>query len=238
MQTFAHRGASGYAPENTRAAFDLALRMGADAIETDVQLTADGRLVLIHDTTVDRTSDGHGPVADYTLDELRALDLGRWHGADFAGQRILTVEEALDDYAARIPLALEIKDPRATAPLVALLRERGLRDRVQVTSFYWTALMDARALDPGLFLGFLTPVFDADIIARCVRRGFAQVCPHVDRLTAQRVALAHERGLNVRAWGIQRRDQVERLFETGADGATCNWPDWMADEKVRGNFSR
>lgn len=233
MQTIAHRGASGYAPENTRAAFDRALDMGADAIETDVQLTADGQLVLIHDTTVDRTSDGRGPVADYTLDELRSLDFGRGHGTAFAGQRILTAEEALDEYAARIPFALEIKDPRATAPLVALLAAHGLRDRMQVTSFYWTALMDARALDPGLYLGFLTPIFDEDIIARCARRGFAQVCPHANRLTARLVALAHEHGLNVRAWGISRRDQVERLFETGADGATCNWPDWMLDEARR-----
>lgn len=229
MQAIAHRGASGYAPENTRAAFDRAIAMQAAAIETDVQLTADGELVLIHDGTVDRTSDGRGPIADYSLAELRALDFGGWYGAAFAGQRVLTVAELLDEYVTRIPLCLEIKDPRATGPLVALLTERQILDRVQVTSFYWTAIMDAQALCPELYLGFLTPTFEEDIVARIVRRGFAQVCPHVDRLTARRVALAHERGLNVRAWGISRRDQAERLFETVADGATCNWPDWITD---------
>ncbi|MFN8538945.1 MAG: glycerophosphodiester phosphodiesterase family protein [Thermomicrobiales bacterium] len=227
MQIIAHRGASGYAPENTRVAFERAIAMGADAIETDVQLTADGALVLFHDTTVERNSNGRGPLADYTLAELRLLDLGGWYAPEFAGERVLTVAELLDEFVERIPLVLELKDPRAAAPLVAILSERRLLDRVQVTSFYWTALLDAQAANPGLSLGFLTPTFEEDTVARCAKRGFAQICPHVDRLTAKRVALAHERGLNVRAWGIQRRDQVERLADTGADGATCNWPDWM-----------
>jgi glycerophosphoryl diester phosphodiesterase len=227
MQVIAHRGASGYVPENTRVAFERAIAMGADAIETDVQLTSDGELVLFHDTTVERNSNGRGPLADYTLAELRLLDLGGWYAPEFAGERVLTVGELLEEFVARIPLVLELKDPRAAAPLVAILSERRLLDRVQVTSFYWTALLDAQAANPGLYLGFLTPTFEQDIVDRCVKRGFAQICPHVDRLTAQRVARAHDRGLNVRSWGIQRRDQVERLTDTGADGATCNWPDWM-----------
>lgn len=227
MLAIAHRGASGYAPENTRAAFDRALALGADAIETDVQLTADGQLVLFHDATVDRTSDGHGPVADYTLAELRRLDLGAWFAPEFAGQRALTVAELLDEYATRIPLVLEIKDPRATAPLIALLADQASLDRLQVTSFHWGALLDAQAASPTLTLGFLTPLFEQDLIERIARRGFAQICPVADHLTARRVALAHERGLNVRAWGVRHRFQVERLLETGVDGATCNWPDWL-----------
>ncbi len=231
MLAIAHRGASGYAPENTRAAFDRALAMGAGAIETDVQLSADGALIIFHDNTVDRTSDGRGPLGDYTLAELQALDLGGWYAPEFAGQRILTVTELLDEYAEKIPLALEIKDPRAARPLITALNARGLAEQMQITSFYWTALLDAQATNPDLYLGFLSPIFDEDLITRSVRRGFKQICPHVDRLTAPRVALAHEHGLDVRAWGISRRDQVERLFDTGADGATCNWPDWIMEVK-------
>jgi len=96
VRCIAHRGASGYAPENTRAAFDLAIAMGADAIETDVRLTADGHPVLFHDAVVDRVSDGRGPVDDHTLEELRRLDLGSWFGSDAAGERLLTLDEALD----------------------------------------------------------------------------------------------------------------------------------------------
>ena len=233
MLAIAHRGASGYAPENTRAAFDRAITLGADAIETDVQLSADGELVLFHDAMVDRTSDGHGPVADYTLAELRRLDLGGWFSAAFAGERVLTVSELLDEYAERIPLVLEIKDPRATGPLVTLLTERDMLNHLQVTSFHWGALLDAQALNAGLTLGFLTPGFEDDTIERLARRGFAQICPPADRLTARRVRRAHERGLTVRAWRVERRDQVERLVETGADGATCNWPDWLRADDAR-----
>ena len=160
MLAIAHRGASGYAPENTWAAFDRAIDLGADAIETDVQLSADGALVLFHDGTVDRTSDGHGPVADHTLAELRRLDLGGWFSAAFASERVLTMVELLDEYAGRIPIVLEIKDPRATGPLVTLLAGHRARDHVQVTSFHWGALLDARVLNADLTLGFLTHGFE------------------------------------------------------------------------------
>ncbi len=229
MLSIAHRGASGYTPENTRAAFDRAIAMQAGAIETDVQLSADGELVIFHDAVVDRTSNGRGPLSDYTLAELQALDLGSWYSTDFRGQQILTASELLEEYAAKIPFALEIKDPRAARPLIELLMQHGLAEQMQITSFSWSALLDAQAVKPNLYLGFLTPIFDDDLIARSVRRGFQQICPHVDRLTNGRVAQAHQQGLNVRAWGISRRDQVERLFDTHADGATCNWPDWITN---------
>lgn len=229
MLNIAHRGASGYAPENTRAAFELAIEMGADRIETDVRGASDGELVLVHDQAVARTTDGHGPVADYTLAELRALDAGSWFGANFAGEGILTLNELIHEFGSRLPLVLEIKDAQATAALVDTIGAAGIGDRVHVTSFDWAALLTARALDPDLTYGFLSPVFDADLIRRCARRGFAQVCPHVDTLTEALVAEAHAAGLAVRAYGVTTRAQVDRLFATGADGATVNWPDWIPD---------
>lgn len=227
MRVIAHRGASGYAPENTRAAFELAIEMGADAIETDVRLSADGHLVLVHDATVTRTTDGGGPVADHTLAELKALDAGGWFSGDFAGERIVTLAELIAEIVPRIPVALEIKDQLATAQTIEAILTAGIEARVEVTSFLWPAVVEAKRLAPQLRIGFLTPEFDEDIISRCVRRGFAQVCPHVDTLTEGLVASAHDAGLVVRAYGISRREQVELLFATGADGATVNWPDWI-----------
>lgn len=227
MLNIAHRGASGYAPENTRAAFELAIAMGADMIETDVQLTSDGELVLIHDTTVTRTSNGRGPVGDYRLDELQALDIGRWYGSEFAGERILTLNELILEFLPRIPFVLEIKDPRAAPALVDAIAAAGISEHVHVTSFFWPALLDARAIDASLTLGFLSRAFDEDIIRRCVARGFAQICPHVEGLTTDLVAEAHEVGLIVRALGINERVEIDRLFATGADGATVTWPDWI-----------
>jgi glycerophosphoryl diester phosphodiesterase len=229
MRVIAHRGASGYAPENTRAAFERAIAMGADAIETDVRLSAGGQLVLMHDATVTRTTDGRGPVADHTLAELRSLDAGSWFSEAFAGERVPTLAELIADIVPRIPTVLEIKDQAATVPTIAAIRAAGIGNRVEVTSFLWPAVVEAKRLAPELTIGFLTPEFDEDIIRRCDRRDFAQVCPHVDSLTTELVATAHGAGLVVRAYGISRREQIDRLFATGADGATVNWPDWILE---------
>ena len=96
MLAIAHRGASGYAPENTFAAFRKALAMGAGFIETDLQLSRDARFVAIHDATVNRTTNGQGAVHDLTLADLRKLDAGSWFGSEFAGERIPTIEEILE----------------------------------------------------------------------------------------------------------------------------------------------
>lgn len=233
MRNIAHRGASAHRPENTRAAFDLAISMAADAIETDVQITSDGELVLFHDGRVDRTSDGHGPVASYSLDEIRRLDVGSWAGGDLGPQRVLTLGEMVDEYLPRIPVIFEIKDPRATTALMALLGDvSASAGHWEVTSFSWGALLDARAITPDATLGFLSPVLDDDIIGRCVAAGFQQVCPNVQALTAEMVQTAHSADLVVRAFGIQTPTDIDRLFATGADGATVNWPEWIPGRQV------
>src|SRR5215471_12590471 len=91
-----HRGAMGYCPENTLASFERGLELGADWIELDVHLSRDGQLIVIHDETLDRTTSGHGLVRDHTLAELKRLDAGAWFGAEYAGQRIPTLDEVLD----------------------------------------------------------------------------------------------------------------------------------------------
>jgi glycerophosphoryl diester phosphodiesterase len=226
MQVIAHRGASGYAPENTRAAFDLAIEMGADAIETDLQITRDGELVLIHDDRVDRTSDGTGPVADFTLAELQALDAGSWFDPGFAGERVMTFTEGLADYGDRIPLCLEIKDPLATVTFLHAVQRLPLPSATQVTSFSWSAVLAAREALP-VTIGFLSKTFDHDIIHRCLARGIDQICPPVALLDRALVETAHELGLAVRAWGVRDRTDVDRVIESRADGATVNWPDWL-----------
>jgi glycerophosphoryl diester phosphodiesterase len=224
MRTIAHRGASGYAPENTAAAFDLAIEMRADAIETDVQATADGYLVLVHDTAIDRTSNGSGSVADHTLADLRSLDFGSWFGKEFAGQRIVTLEEALTTWLDRIPFALEIKDPRAALPIMEQIPET---PRIEITSFHWDALMEARERNSAYRFGYLTSQFDTAMIRQCLEAGLQQICPHADTVTREMVDLAHASRLEVRAWGVSRREQIHILLDSGADGTTCNWPDWI-----------
>ncbi len=229
----AHRGASAYAPENTRAAFDLAIHMGSSMIETDVQRTRDGELVLIHDDLVDRTSDGSGPVADHTLAELKALDVGSWFGVPAGPERIVTLAEFWSEYLPLIPVCLEIKEPLATDALLRFLGSaRDARDRLHITSFSWLAAVQARAALTTT-VGFLSRTFNADLIERCRDAGFDQVCPPVDLLDAGLVDLAHRHGLTVRAWGIRQRSDIDCLFDTGADGSTTNWPDWIIDHPAQ-----
>jgi glycerophosphoryl diester phosphodiesterase len=226
MLAIAHRGASAYAPENTRAAFQRAIEMGADMIETDLQLTRDGAIVLVHDERIDRTTNGSGFVADHTLAALKALDAGEWFAADFAGERIMTLTEFEHEFALHVPACLEIKDPDATEATIAYLQATSAFRDAHLTSFSWESAVQAAAnLD--IPVGYLTREFTPAIITRCVDNGLAQVCPHVEALEAGLVALAHDRGLAVRAWGVRTGDDVDRLFATGADGATSNWPDWI-----------
>ncbi|MGI8486734.1 MAG: glycerophosphodiester phosphodiesterase [Thermomicrobiales bacterium] len=232
LLNIAHRGASGCAPENTHAAFSLAIEMGADMIETDVQLTRDGEMVLFHDATVERTSNGSGPVGDHTLAELRALDPGSWFDPRFVDERIVTLAEFIEEFVPKIPVVLEIKDARAAVPLIVAIDQAGIGERVHVTSFLWPALLDSHSKNGTLTYGFLSRFFDRDIIERCVARGFAQICPHVDFLTPELVTEAHVAGLTVRAYGISRREQLDLLRRSGADGATVNWPDWFTAETL------
>jgi len=111
VENVAHRGASGYAPENTIAAYDLAVDMKADYIEIDVQRSKDGELVSIHDNTVNRTTDGTGKVRDLTFEQLRALDAGSWKGERFAGEQIPTFDEILDRYHGKVGILIELKSP-------------------------------------------------------------------------------------------------------------------------------
>lgn len=195
-------------------------------IETDVQLTRDGELVLIHDDLVDRTSSGSGPVADHTLSELRNLDFGTWFGPESGQQAIVTLAEFWSQYLPRIPVCLEIKDPLATDALIRFLVSTDFPEgAVQVTSFSWPAVLRAQAA-LAVSTGFLSRTFNEDLIDRCAARGIQQICPPVQLLDRPLVDLAHQHGLLVRAWGVKQRPDIDRLFETGADGATTNWPDW------------
>jgi glycerophosphoryl diester phosphodiesterase len=234
MLILAHRGASGYAPENTFAAFELARTMGAGGIETDIQASADGVLVLVHDTRVDRTTDGAGAVADLTWDELSRLDAGGWLDARWASERIVRFDAFLDwcfpaaGAATDFVICLEVKAPAATDATVEMLTARGLtaRSDLHLSSFDWGAVVLLHERLPDLSVGFLTPRFDTAEIERVVAAGLQQICPRADLLTPALVAEAHARDLNVRAWGVSTREHLALVYATEADGTTLDWPDW------------
>src|SRR3970040_167766 len=155
----AHRGASGTAPENTMAAFRRAIELGANFIETDLQLTRDAHLVAIHDVTLERTTNGHGTVRDHTLAELRQLDAGSWFSPEFAGEKIPTMDEIFGlAREADVVFFLELKADvlwGVEHKLAHALRQSGEAARTMVLSFHDRILANVHRLDPTLMTGFL-----------------------------------------------------------------------------------
>lgn len=223
----AHRGASEYAPENTVAAFDLALRLGARHFELDVQETRDGQLAVIHDDTVNRTTDGTGRVAELSLAELQAFDAGSWFGEAFAGARIPTLEEVFRRYRRKADFHVEIKGKgtRTTELVAELVRRMELAGQVTITSFQRERLEEARRLAPELPCGWLVVEVDDTVVERARALGLAQICPKASAVTPELVARLRGLGFAVRAWGVGTEEAMRQMVEAGADGMTVNFPD-------------
>ncbi len=234
MRLIAHRGASGHAPENTMAAFRLALEMGARAVELDAHQTKDGRLVVIHDGDLRRVGRRPGRIAEMSWKELSSVDVGSWFSPRFRGERIPLLEDVMDLLDGSAELHLEIKSGSRLYPgierrVVALLRRRRARETTLVSSFDHAALGAARALDRRLRLGYLlgsTPAGRAfeeikGLSAESLNVSLAQARAPLARE-------AHHRGLNLLVYTVNRRRDLERLRSLGADGVFSNYPELAA----------
>ena len=233
-----HRGAMAYAPENTLASFEEALRRGADVIECDVHLTADGVPVVIHDETLDRTTDGRGPVSGATVAELRALDAGSWFGDAFAGARIPTLDDVLEWAKPRVPVAVELKGIPHPAPglverTVDALRRHGMVERAILIAFDHPILARAGVLEPRVARGALYACrpLDAPALARAV--GADALLPHWSFVSPHDVAAAHAAGLSLQPWETGDAEIIAALLALGVDGIASNRPDVARAEAER-----
>ncbi len=223
----AHRGASAYAPENTLAAFDLAARMGVTHIELDVRETRDGQVVVLHDATLERTTNGRGPVADRTLAEVQRLDAGAWFGPAFAGERIPTLDAVLARYRGRLHVQVEIKGRSDTLPraVVETIRRHGMSASVTVISFDAAQLEKVRALAPELVTGWLLGDVSADTMVRARELGVSLVSLQASTVTADLVRRLHAGGFTVLAWGVETEETMRDVVRAGADGIVIDFPD-------------
>jgi glycerophosphoryl diester phosphodiesterase len=224
VDVIGHRGAAALAPENTRASFDAALALGVDAVETDVRATGDGLLVLLHDRTLDRTTDGVGPVADVPWATVRTLDAGAWYGEAWAGERVLSAREMLSAYGERTRIVLEIKQPGIEAQLLDLVRALHLLDRVTFTSFAFDSAVRVKALCRQAKVGYLSADVGSAVVGRALDAGLEQFCPAAREVTAERVTVWHDAGLEVRAWGVRDVGLMQRAVAAGVDGMTIDDP--------------
>lgn len=240
MWVIAHRGASGIAPENTMAAFRKAVELGAGFIETDLQLSRDARLVALHDDTLDRTTDGRGPVSAKTVEELRRLDAGGWfrpsdpkEGPSFAGERIPTVEEVLAfGRQHEIGLLLEIKPTGPTGAehaIVGALHASGEVARSVVLSFSSSVLKRVRQLDPLVMTGFLFSERLPAAVATAVDLGARQLLPRTDRVTRELVSDAHAHDVKVVAWTANTSEEMQKSISAGVDGIITNYPNRLIE---------
>ncbi|WP_406184587.1 glycerophosphodiester phosphodiesterase [Streptomyces sp. NBC_01006] len=234
VRVIAHRGASHDHPEHTIEAYRQAIDDGADALECDVRLSADGRLVCVHDRRVERTSDGRGVVSAMTYEELAGLDFGGWKGEVHRGAQVLLFEDLLKEALSAdrpVGLAVETKHPtraggRLEAELVRVLKEHGLADgsdgRVEVMSFSRNALVRLNRLAPGL-----PAVYLIERRLRPARPPFAgHAGPGIDLLRKDPglVARLKAKGLRVRVWTVDEPEDVELCVRLGVDTLITNRP--------------
>lgn len=228
----AHRGASGYAPENTLEAFELAVKMGAYGVELDVHLTKDGELVVAHDETVDRVSDGSGRIADMTLKELKALHFNKTF-PEYTDARIPTLGEVFDLLGpAGLYINAELKNslidyPGLERKTVELAAKKGILDRILFSSFNHYSMLRVKDIDRSLYCGLL---YEATLVepwkyARALNMDALH--PHFSEVLVPggECGKAHEYGLQVNPWTVNSEDDIRSVIEAGADHIISNYPD-------------
>ena len=221
---YAHRGASEYCPENTLLSFYTGVYMGANGIETDVQLTKDGIPVLFHDDTIQRMMKKEGALANYTYDQLREFPMQTQGRTDY----IITLEQFLDSFSKlELTLAIELKGEGVEEKTAALIEKYGVQDKCITTSFQFEYLEKMHEINPSQRLGFLAGrgKITRSLLEKMVAMGFYEICPHAQDATAENVKAWHEMGLNVRAWGVANEALMRQVYDNGADGMTVNFPD-------------
>lgn len=230
LTVIAHRGASSAAPENTLVSQEIARRGGADFIENDVQPSKDGVPYILHDPTVDRTTDGTGPIRSLTSAQLDALDAGSWYAPHYQGARVPTLAAQLDDLRTRGgDLLLEIKGAHTKAEvstIVDTIRAHGMTGRVFVQSFEVDALRYTHELAPELPLGLLRGTLDADPVALAEELHLTAYNPSDDALGKRPSAIAdlHKAGVAVMVWTVDSADRWKALENAGVDAIITNRP--------------
>jgi glycerophosphoryl diester phosphodiesterase len=228
MLTIAHRGASALYPENTLRAFIAAADLGADMCEFDVRMTRDGEVVVIHDATVNRTTDGRGRVAAMSADAIKGLDAGVRFGVKFRNEAVPTLAEvaaALSGQCGRrCGMDVELKARGLEARVCDVLRERRVIENSIVSSFDWDQLKVVAAEEPGLRLALLGEKAPSVLLQAAATMHAFAMAPRFDIADAALCAEAHRRGLAVYVWTVDDAPTMRRLIAAGVDGIMTNNP--------------
>ena len=232
--SIAHRGFSACCPENTLAAFRGAIDTGAPMIELDVNLSKDRQLVVIHDETVDRTTNGSGAVNAFTLKQLSRLDAGSWFHPRFAGERIPALDEVLKQVAPRAHINIEIKSHQSTVPgligrieqrVINLVSARRVKKRVLISSFDQTVLKRIKQLDPAMDVALISKQSPLkETVACCIELGVFSYHPLLASIDRDLVAALHRADVYVFPWNVEVAGDIKRAFSLGVDGLIAKDP--------------
>lgn len=237
---FAHRGASAHAPENTLAAFELAVEQGADGIELDVKLSADGQVVVIHDATVERTTGASGRVKDMALDDLRALDAGNFFSARFINEKIPTLEEVFEAVGEKTFINVELTNYNAprdhlVESVCMLVKKFGLQKNVLFSSFLASNLSKTRSYLPNVPTGLLALPGIFGAWQRSFGFAFGKydaLHPPLKNVTQQHIYFVHRLNRRAHVWTVNDEEDMRCLFKWGVDGIFTDDPQLAV--KVRG----
>jgi glycerophosphoryl diester phosphodiesterase len=216
MMIIGHRGAAALEPENTLLSIERAMDIGVDAVEIDVHLSKDKELVVIHDATVDRTTNGTGPVSSYTVQEIKRLDAGK-------GEAIPTLQEVIDFIDRRVMLVIELKEEGTERSVVDLIIQNNLFDKACVISFWHRLVKTVKEMDSRIKTGVLlvgSPV-DACIATQASADALVMKYSFVDR---EFVKIAHKKGIKVFIWNIDDQDLLKPYVDMGVDAIGTNDP--------------
>jgi glycerophosphoryl diester phosphodiesterase len=230
----AHRGAKGMAPENTLVAFQLGLSQGCEGIELDVHLSADDEIVVCHDMTLDRTTDGKGLIAEKSLSEIKTYDAGFWFGDAFKGETVPTLDEVFDLVPDSIMINVEIKysyDGRMEHKIVEILRRRNRLNNVIVSSFDHKCVRRIKQMESDAKIGLLyqSKLLDPTAYARSFDVEVYSLHPYFEMLDAEDVLNATESGLYVYPYTANEVNDLLHLTGLGVSGIITNFPGRLKD---------
>lgn len=228
---FAHRGAAGYAPENTLASFKKAKELGAEWVELDIQLTADNHLIVFHDDTLERTSNGKGVVTDFTLAELKKLDAGSWYSNEYTDEKISTLSEVLDYLtSASLNVNIEIKNneekiKKTVETLIELLATYQPKLEIIISSFSLEALQLLNELYCEFPLALLAHDWSEAYIKKAVELQCAAFHLNHKLIKAPRLKQLKATGMKVGAYTVNHKKTAQSYFDMGIDGIFTDYFD-------------
>lgn len=212
-----HRGASAYKPENTLSSFRTAIEMGAGLIELDVRKTLDNRLVVMHDSKIDRTTNGSGHVRDKTFEELRTYDAGN-------GEKIPELGEVLSLGKGKTRFVIEVKEEKTEDEIILAVKEHGLTEDVFLVSFKKKVIKYIKTLEPGIMTGLIT-ILPLKVVSKGIECHADAVAVGKYFINEKLIREAHNNGLYIFAWTVDDTKRCLRLREMGVDGVVTNKPD-------------